>query len=95
MTGTISYFIVRGCIWWNRFRLFRRTPWPTYRPLPSRKSGKCYNKQNLYSVYQHDNIFPILAKEQHRNKINNLSDSQLFVFHLVSSLGLGRIQSAS
>ena len=64
------------------------------------KSGKCYNKQSLYSVYQYrhyqyNNIFHILAKKQHRNKINNLSDSPLFTFHLVSSLALGRIQSAS
>ena len=58
------------------------------------KSGKCYNKQSLYSVYQYNNIFHILAKKQHRNKINNLSDSPLFTFHLVSSLALGRIQSA-
>lgn len=36
-----------------------------------------------------------MSKEQHRNKINNLSDSLFFVFHLVSSLALGRIQSAS
>lgn len=59
------------------------------------KSGKCYNKQSLYSVYQYNNISHILAKKQHRNKINNLSDSPLFTFHLVSSLALGRIQSAS
>jgi len=32
--------------------------------------------------------------EQDRNKINNLNDSRFFVFHLVSSLALGRIQSA-
>ena len=37
----------------------------------------------------------ISLKKQNRNKINNLIDSQLFVFHLVSSLALGRIQSAS
>ena len=36
----------------------------------------------------------ILLKEQYRNKINNLSYSRFFVFHLVSSLALGRIQSA-
>lgn len=59
------------------------------------KSEKCYNKQSLYSVYQYNNISYILSKEQHRNKINNLIDSQLFVFHLVSFLTLGRIQSAS
>ena len=59
------------------------------------ESGKCYNKQSLYLVYQHNNIFHILAKKQHRNKIYNLIDSQLFVFHLVSFLALGRIQSVS
>jgi hypothetical protein len=58
-----------------------------------RKSGKCYNKQSLYSVYQYNNIFHILSKEQYRNKINNLSDSALFTFHLVSSFALGRIKS--
>lgn len=56
-------------------------------------SGKCYNKQSLYSVYQYNNIFHILSKEQYRNKINNLSDSALFTFHLVSSFALGRIKS--
>lgn len=59
------------------------------------KSGKCYNKQSLYSVYQYNNIFHILAKKQHRNKINNLSDSPLFTFHFVSSLALSCIQSDS
>jgi len=35
-----------------------------------------------------------LSKEQYRNKINILSDSRFFVFQLVSSLALDRIQSA-
>ena len=69
--------------------------WRSFYYSFSKKSGKCYNKQSLYSVYQYNNIFHILAKEQYRNKINNLIDSQLFVFHLVSSLALGRIKNAS
>ena len=36
----------------------------------------------------------VFTRKQDRNKINNLSDSPLFTFHLVSSLALGRIQSA-
>ncbi len=35
----------------------------------------------------------ISSKEQDGNKINILSDSPFFVFHLVSSLALGRIQN--
>lgn len=57
------------------------------------KSGKCYNKQSLYPVYQYNNISHILLKEQCRNKINNLSDSALFTFHLVSSFAFVCIKS--
>ncbi len=60
-----------------------------------RESGQCYKIYTLCTVYQQNSIFYILSKEQHRNKINNLSDSPLFTFHLVSSLALGCIQSAS
>ena len=35
----------------------------------------------------------VFTRKQDRNKINNLSDSPLFTFHLVSSFALGRIQS--
>ena len=59
------------------------------------KSGKCCKKYTLYAVYQHNIVLYVLPREQNRNKINNLSDSPLFTFHLVSSLALGRIQSAS
>lgn len=59
-----------------------------------RKSGKCCKKYTLYAVYQHNIVLYVLPREQNRNKINNLSDSPLFTFHLVSSLALGRIQSA-
>lgn len=61
----------------------------------SHKSGKCCKTYRLYVVYQHNIIVHILSRKQDRNKINNLSDSPLFTFHLVSSLALGRIQSAS
>lgn len=60
-----------------------------------RKSGKCCKIYRLYVVYQHNIIVYILSRKQDRNKINNLSDSSIFTFHLVSSLALSRIQSAS
>lgn len=59
------------------------------------KTGKCCKIYTLYAVHQHNRFVRISLKKQNRNKINNLIDSQLFVFHLVSSLALGRIQSAS
>lgn len=34
-----------------------------------------------------------LQRKQNRNKINNLSDSPFFAFHLVSSFALGRTKS--
>ena len=43
----------------------------------------------LYVVYQYNIISCVLSKKQDRNKINNLSDSSLFTFHLVSSFALG------
>ena len=43
----------------------------------------------LYVVYQYNIISCVLSKKQGRNKINNLSDSSLFTFHLVSSFALG------
>ncbi len=49
----------------------------------------------LYTVYQYNKVVYISSMKQNRNKINNLSDSSLFTFHLVSSLALGRIQSVS
>lgn len=57
------------------------------------KSGKCYNTHTLRHVYQHNNILTILLRTQRRNKINILSDFQLFTFHLVSSFSFVRIQS--
>lgn len=59
------------------------------------ESGKCCKKYTLYAVYEYNRVLYILPWEQNRNKINNLIDSQFFVFHLVSSLALGRIQSTS
>lgn len=47
----------------------------------------------LYVVYQYNIISCVLSKKQDRNKINNLSDSSLFTFHLVSSFALGRTKS--
>ena len=46
-------------------------------------------------MYQYNIIVYISLRKQDRNKINNLSDSPLFIFHLVSSLALSRIQSDS
>ena len=43
----------------------------------------------LYVVYQYNIISCVLSKKQDTNKINNLSDSSLFTFHLVSSFALG------
>ncbi len=57
------------------------------------KSGKCCKIYRPCIVYQHNRIVYISSRKQNRNKINNLSDSLLFTFHLVSSLALGRIQS--
>lgn len=53
------------------------------------KSGKCCKTYMLYVVYQYNIISCVLSKKQDRNKINNLSDSSLFTFHLVSSFALG------
>ena len=50
------------------------------------KSGKCYNTHTLRHVYQHNNILTILLRTQRRNKINILSDFQLFTFHLEAVL---------
>ena len=58
------------------------------------KSGKHCKIYTLYAVYQYNNIVYISSRKRNRNKINILSDSRFFVFHLVSSLALGRIQSA-
>ena len=60
-----------------------------------RKSGKYCNIYTPCAVYQCNRIVYISSRKQDRNKINNLSDSSLFTFHLVSSLALGRIQSVS
>ena len=53
------------------------------------KSVKCCKTYMLYVVYQYNIISCVLSKKQDRNKINNLSDSSLFTFHLVSSFALG------
>lgn len=50
---------------------------------------KCCKTYMLYVVYQYNIISCVLSKKQDRNKINNLSDSSLFTFHLVSSFALG------
>ena len=69
--------------------------WRSFYYSFSKKSGKCCKIYRLYVVYQHNIIVYILSRKQDRNKINNLSDSSIFTFHLVSSLALSRIQSAS
>lgn len=53
------------------------------------EAGKCCKTYMLYVVYQYNIISCVLSKKQDRNKINNLSDSSLFTFHLVSSFALG------
>ena len=53
------------------------------------KPDKCCKTYMLYVVYQYNIISCVLSKKQDRNKINNLSDSSLFTFHLVSSFALG------
>ena len=58
------------------------------------ESGKYCKIYTLYAVYQYNNIVYISSRKRNRNKINILSDSRFFAFHLVSSLALGRIQSA-
>ena len=55
----------------------------------SAEPGKCCKTYMLYVVYQYNIISCVLSKKQGRNKINNLSDSPLFTFHLVSSFALG------
>ena len=57
------------------------------------KSGKCCKIYTRYIVYQHNRVLYISLRKQIRNKINILSDSLFFAFHLVSSLALGRIQN--
>ena len=59
------------------------------------KSGKCCKIYTPCAVYQYNRVMCISSRKQDRNNINNLSDSPLFTFHLVSSLALGRIQSVS
>ena len=69
--------------------------WRSFYYSFSKKSGKCCKIYTLCDIYQYNMIIYISSRKQDRNKINNLSDSPLFPFHLVSSLALGRIQSAS
>ena len=44
-------------------------------------------------MYQCNSVLFHLQGKQNRNKINNLSDSPFFAFHLVSSFALGRTKS--
>ena len=68
--------------------------WRSFYYSFSKKSGKYCKIYTLYTVYQYNNIVYISSRKRNRNKINILSDSRFFAFHLVSSLALGRIQSA-